>query len=168
MTATQHTIVDALISRASAAGLGEAVSWGDVEKSIFELALDPAGPSLLRARLHKLNDKSVAATLEDWLLRAAAGRDAAARDAARPSDKILAPAQGVTLSLAASALLLTLVGTLGLPAAAILGASALFAGGSLSVARWRLSKREDAAKGEAESIRRLASIAAQEKPSLLP
>ena len=152
-------IIDTLIAHAARDGLGEEVSWVDVELAISQLLDAAVSASNLRRRMEKVNDAEVALTLADWFDRAADARETDARNAARPSEKILAPLQGVGFGGAATAAILTASGALGLAAGAIIGASALAAGLGATVGRLRLSGRQDDALADSKAIRRMADIA---------
>ena len=155
----QAELVEALVAYASRDGLGERVAWEEIVILIADLAVEPGAPTALRRHLGRLNDRDVAATLEDWFLRAAAERDLDAKHAARPSDKLLAPMQAVAFGAAGTAALLAMAGTLPLGAAILAGTAALALAGTTSYGRWTLSRREDLAQADAATIRRCAEIA---------
>lgn len=152
-------IIDALIAFAARNGLGEDVPWEDIEIAISQLLDHPVAQSDLRGRMNQLNDPEVALTLADWFDRAADARDKDARDAARPSEKVLGPFQAVGFGSAGTAVILTATGALTLGAGLLIGVAALTFAGSVTFGRSRLSKREDVASADARKIRRLADIA---------
>lgn len=151
-----HEIIDGLLALAAREGLGERVEWADVEAAVAALLDDSLAASDLRRRVGGLNDPEARLTLGDWLERAATARDTDAEDAARPADKVFAPFQAVGLGGAVTGALLTLTGALTLHAGAMVIAAGLLATAATTGGRWRLSRREDAAKKDAKAIRRLA------------
>ena len=159
-----NTVVDALIAHAARDGLGEDVSWAQVEAAISDLLGSPTAASNLRQRISKINDPEAALTLADWFDQASDGRDKDALDAARPAEKIFAPVQGVGFAGVATALFFAATGALALPAGVIIGAGAMGLAGVATYGRWRLSKREDEARSEAKALRRLAAIAHKPAP----
>ncbi|WP_150282186.1 hypothetical protein [Salipiger aestuarii] len=160
---SEKTLVAALVSYAAQDGLGEQVAWPDIEAAIATLACDPMGPKALREAVRAMNDRDVVETLEDWLLSEVARREAAARAAARPSEKIVAPIQSVSFGAGVTAAALALAGTVSLVPAAIMGTAALCSGFAASWYRMRFARAEDDAQAEAAAIRRLAEICASEK-----
>lgn len=160
---SEKTLVTALISYAAQDGLGEQVAWSDIEAAIATLAGDPMGPKALREAVRELNDRDVIETLEDWLLSEVALREAAARAAARPSEKIVAPIQSVSFGAGVTAAALALAGTVAIAPAAIMGVAALCSGFAASWYRMRFARAEDDAQAEAAAIRRLAEICVNEK-----
>ena len=152
-------IIDALMALAARDGLGDEIAWSDVEPAIADLLDTAVSASNLRRRMEKVNDAEVALTMADWFERAADARAADARAAARPSEKVLAPIQGVGLGGTVTAVILASSGTLALAAGVILGVSGLILAGVATLARLRLSEREDTAKQDATAIRRLADVA---------
>lgn len=152
-------VLDALIALAARDGLDEEVRWDEVEPAIAGLLSATVSASNLRRRMEKVNDAEVALTLADWFERAADAREADADNAARPSEKVLAPLQGVWFGGAATAVILTAAGAMGLSTGAIVGAAALVGAAATTWGRLRQSGREDAARGDAKAIRRLAAVA---------
>ncbi len=158
-----QTLASALLSYAAQEGLGQDIDWPDIEAAIAALASDPMGPRAVRQAVRAVNDRYTLETLEDWLLSEVALRDAAARAAARPSEKIVAPIQSVSFGAGVTAAALALAGTVALAPAAIMGAAALCSGFAASWHRLRFARAEDAALAESAAIRRLAEICAAEK-----
>ncbi len=147
-----RTLVLALAAYAARDGLGETLPLEDVPAAVWALQDDAVGPRDLRAVMTRLNDPAVAATLEDWFIRAAAEREEDAQAAARAAERLLAPLQIATMGGGAASAAAIAAGTAVLAAALIVAAAASFG-------RWRLAKREDEAKADAAAIRRLAEIA---------
>ena len=154
-----HTLAEALVALAARQSLGDEVDWADVDASIEALLKAPQSPQDLRSVLGQANEPALALILQDWLSRAVSIRERSARDAARASEKVIAPLQNVALGiLATSGLGLaagTLVDEIGLP---ILGAAAV-ASTAAFYGRWRLSRREDNARLAAEAIGYLVEVA---------
>lgn len=163
MSTPEGNLVLALVSYAAQDGLGQDVAWPDIETAIAALARDPMAPRALRLALRSLNDPETVETLEDWLLAEVALREAAARAAARPSEKIVAPIQSVSFGAGVTAAALALAGTVAVVPAAIMGVAALSSGMAASWHRMRFARLEDEARAEAAAIRRLAEICAAEK-----
>lgn len=159
----ERTLVTALLSHAAQDGLGEEVPWPEIEAAIGALAHDPMAPRALRQALRALNDAETAETLHDWLLSEVATREAAARAAARPAEKIVAPIQSISLGACVTGAALALAGTVGVVPAGIMCTAALCSGVAASWSRMRLSRAEDSARADADAIRRLAAICAAEK-----
>ena len=153
-----QTVIDALIALAARDGLGEEVVWEEVELAILDLLDAAVSTSNLRRRMDKLNDAEVALTLTDWFERAADAREEDAQNAARPSDKVLAPMQGVGYGAAVTAAILTATGALPVAASAIIIVSTIALAGGATYGRMRLSRREDKARQDAKAILRMAAI----------
>lgn len=156
--ATNMAVIDALIALAARDGLGDDVPWDEVELAISQLLEAPVSMSNLRRRMEKVNDAEVALTLHDWFVLAADAREKDARDAARSSDKVLAPLQGVGYGSAVTAALFAGTGALGLVAGVAVAVSALVFAIGATMGRLRLSGREDAANDDVRAIRRMAKI----------
>ena len=161
MTAEDRKLVLALVALATRDGLGEPVDWDDVKAAVAALTIDPVGPRDLRAVAERLNDGAVAATLEDWFVRASVEREGDAQAAARAGEKLLAPLQIVGLGGATTAAIGVAVGTVGLAIGAPLIGATLAVGAAASYGRWRLSKREDEARVDAGAIQRMATLIAK-------
>lgn len=161
MTAEDRKLVLALVALATRDGLGDPVDWDDVKAAVSALTDDPIGPRDLRVVAERLNDRAVAATLEDWFIRASVERDGDAQAAARAGEKLLAPLQIVGLGGATTAAIGVAVGTVGLTIGGPLIGATLAIGAAASYGRWRLSKREDEAKADAAAIQRMAAIVAK-------
>lgn len=144
--------------------MGEWVQWADIELAVSQLIEDPLSATHLRNRLGQINDRDVARTLEDWFHRIALDRDADATDAARPSEKLLAPLQAVSMGAVVTAVVFATAGTVSLAAALFLGLGAVISATASSFGRWRLSKREDEALSDARMLRQFAKIAADARP----
>lgn len=152
-------IIDSLIAHASREGLGEEVSWPQVEAAINDLLDIPTAASDLRMRVKGINNDEVRLTLEDWFNKAADARDNDALKARRPAEKILAPVQSVGLGGAVTVGILIATGALSLPAAAVVGTGLLVVAGASSYGRWKLSEREDDATQDAKHLKKFAKIA---------
>lgn len=163
---TSQAIIDALITLATRDGMGDEVVWEDIEPAIYRLLEAPVSMSNLRRRMAQVNDPEVALTLTDWFERAAGSRDKDARDAARPSEMVLGPLQGVGYGGGVTAVVLTATGALPLAVGTVMGVSALIFAIGVTMGRLRLSKRTDYAVNDARNIRKMADITRKrgEKP----
>ena len=151
-------LAEALVALASQDGLGEEIIWQDVQAAIVSLLSDPVGPRDIRSIIERLNDPSVASTLQDWFDRAERERSKDAKDASRASEKLLQPIQATSFSVLAASGLAFAIGTLTLPVTAPLMVGGLIVAGVSTFGRWKLSKRSDEAIMDVEAIRGLIRI----------
>ena len=155
----QHSLAEALVALASREGLRDPVDWEDVRAAILALEQDHMGATDLRHIIDKLNDRDVAHTLEDWILRVAEEREVDSEDASRAAEKLLAPLQRVGLGGLATGAIAAAAGTISPAAAAVIIVAMAAGAAATTYGLWRLSKRQDAAKHDSRALHRLAEIA---------
>lgn len=155
----ERTLVEALVALATRVGLGDAVDWQDVRAATTALLDDPVGPRDLRAVMKRVNDPSVAFTLNDWFTRAAAEREADAKAATRGAEKLLQPLQTIAFGIGATGAVSLATGAMAVGVALPVALGGLIVGGAATYGRWRLTKRADEALSDAQAIRKLADIA---------
>lgn len=154
-----YDILAALIRHAGSAAAGEDTDWSLIEAGMARVIEDAQAPQKLRLALRKINSPDTARVLSDWFHEFEMQRAADMREAERPGEKIVAPIQATGLAATGTAAVLSLAGTLHPLAGILIGGIAILMSAGATAGRWRLSKRADAAKGDAERLAKLAAVA---------